>query len=107
MRWKRVLHSFGDMAQCLRTRKDLSWQCYGLGTFMIVPVIKLRAIDGRMAVSPVDIKQSKNATAPKTLPKKVMSVSMQRPTLIFIFSALQTFRCASSTNRADLFISTQ
>jgi hypothetical protein len=53
----------------LRTRKDLSWQRYGLGTFMIVPVIKLLCvIDGSMAVSPVDIK-SKNATH-KTLPKK-------------------------------------
>ena len=54
----------------LRTREDLSWRRYGLGsTFMIVPVIKLCVIDRKMAVSPVDNKQSINATH-KTLPKK-------------------------------------
>ena len=53
----------------LRTREDLLWRCYGLGTFMIVPVIKLCVVDGRMTVSPVDIKQSKTPTS-QTLPKR-------------------------------------
>ena len=52
-----------------RTRDDLSGRRSGMGTFMIVPVIKLCVIDERKAVSPVDLKQSKTAKH-QALPRK-------------------------------------
>ena len=52
-----------------RTRDDLSWRRSGMGTFMIVPVIKLRVIDGRKAVSSIDQKHSTTAKR-KALPKQ-------------------------------------